>query len=105
MEEALESWMELSLGGYLPRQVLLGWVARGIMDQNKASMRVSAWRCVKKVMPEDLLWDINMLISTIKKEGKEDQENGLRKKKKNKDGTPNLDNMGELARRRRWRYR
>jgi|TARA_B110000208_G_C11650006_1_gene387640 hypothetical protein len=100
---ALESWLELSSGGYLPRQVLIGWIARGIMDQAKATQRVAAWKCVKKICKEDLLWDINMLVNEIKMQEKADTENGIKKRMKNKDGTPNLDGMGELARRRRRR--
>ena len=105
MLEALRSWGDLLDGGYLPRQVMIGWVARGIMDQDKPTQRVVAWKCVKKVLNENLLWDINMLIGDIKRETKEDEEKGMKKRKKKKDGTTDLNGMGEVARRRRWRGR
>ena len=84
---------------------MIGWVARGIMDQDKPTQRVIAWKCVKKVLNENLLWDINMLIGDIKKEIKEDEEKGMKRRKKKKDGTTDLNGMGEVARRRRWRGR
>jgi hypothetical protein len=105
METALWSWHDLLDGGYLPRQVMIGWVARGIMNQNKPTQRVSAWTSVKKVCSEQMLWDINLLVGDIKRETKEDEENGRRIKRKNKDGTPDLTGMGEVARKRRWRGR
>ena len=105
MIAALESWQGLWEGGFLNKSVLVGWVARGIMHQDKPSQKVCAWKCVKKVLDESVLMDINMLISTIKMNQDTDESNGLRTKKKRKDGQVDLTGMGETARRRRWRGR
>ena len=105
MTTALLSWQGLENGGYLNRSVLVGWIARGIMEQEKPSQRVAAWKCVKGVCDESLLMEINMLISTLKKDKEDDQRQGLRLSKKKKDGQIDLSGMGEAARRRRWRGR
>jgi hypothetical protein len=105
MKLALLSWKGLCDGGYLNRSVMVSWIARGIMDQEKPSQKVAAWKCVKCVCDEMLLMEINMFIHEINNNKILDESNGLKTKKKKKDGQVDLNGMGEVARRRRWRGR
>jgi hypothetical protein len=104
MEYALDSWMALMDGGFLPRQTLVSWIARGIMNQDTPQQRVHSWDAIKSKLDRTLMIEVNLQVGEEKREARKAlAKSGGKHQKSLRQEV--LDQPGEVARRRRWKFR
>ena len=104
MELALDNWLGLMEGGFLPRETLISWISRGIMNQKSAEQRVRAWNAVKAKLDRQMIMDVNIKVGTEKREALEAlQLSGGKHEKSLLQQV--LAQPGEVARKRRWKFR
>ena len=104
MERALDSWMALMQGGFLPRQTLISWIARGIMNQDTPQQRVHSWDAIKGKLDHTLMTEVNLQVGEEKRVVREAlAKSGGKHQKSLRQEVQ--DQPGEVARRRRWKFR
>ena len=104
MEIAIDKWIGLMKGGFLPRETLISWISRGIMNQRSAEQRVHAWNAVKAKLDRQMIMDVNIQVGTEKREALEALKNSSGKHKKSLLQQV-MAQPGEVARKRRWKFR
>ena len=104
MDKALDSWIALMNGGFLPRQTLISWISRGIMQQDTPQQRVHSWDAIKSRLDRTMLMEVNLQVGGEKRDAKEalKKTGGKHQKTLHQEV---MEQPGEVARRRRWKFR